>query len=53
MKYTRLMRTPAIGAACAVVGTGAGIAGSSAATDGRPTFHLPREAILTGLCVSW
>jgi flavin-dependent dehydrogenase len=35
MRYTRLMRTAAIGAACAVVGTGAGIAGSSAATHSK------------------
>jgi hypothetical protein len=35
MKSNRLMRTVTIGALCAVVGTGAGIAGSSAATGGK------------------
>jgi hypothetical protein len=37
LKYTRLMRTTAIGATCAVLGTVAGIAGSSAATTGKPS----------------
>src|SRR5206468_7205510 len=47
-KYSQLVRTATIGFACAAIGTGAGIAGSSAATGGKSSNKAASAGDLRG-----